>query len=116
LLAKSISRETFFEQITNFIFGQTKSSAIGRSKSGLLENALDNFMRNAEFPSYRSNSIPGNIFVDNVVSVDRQFFSGHVYNLETEDGFYFADGILCHNCRCTAIPAGVGERAAERGR
>jgi SPP1 gp7 family putative phage head morphogenesis protein len=116
LLAKSISRETFFEQITNFIFGQTKSSAIGRSKSGLLENAFDNFMCNTEFPGYRSSSFPGNIFIDNVVSVGHQFFSGHVYNLETENGFYFADGILCHNCRCTAIPAAVGERESERGR
>ena len=28
-------------------------------------------------------------------------FSGHVFNLETEDGFYCANTIIAHNCDCT---------------
>lgn len=27
-------------------------------------------------------------------------FSGHVYNLQTVDGWYIANGIIVHNCRC----------------
>jgi intein/homing endonuclease len=33
-----------------------------------------------------------------VVDIQRNFFAGHVYNLETEEGWYVADGILSHNC------------------
>ena len=29
-------------------------------------------------------------------------FSGHVYNLETGSGFYYADSVAVGNCRCTA--------------
>lgn len=34
-----------------------------------------------------------------VVDVHRDTFSGHVYNLSTESGWYFANGIVTHNCR-----------------
>ena len=43
----------------------------------------------------------GPVFIDNVVGVSRRYFSGHVYNLETEKGFYIAGGIVTHNCRST---------------
>ncbi len=39
--------------------------------------------------------------VDNVVM---RKFSGHVYNLETESGYYFANSIITHNCRCYLLP------------
>lgn len=37
-----------------------------------------------------------------VGQVRREKFSGHVYNLETATGWYGVDGLLLHNCRCTA--------------
>lgn len=37
---------------------------------------------------------------DTVVDVALRKFSGHVYNLETRDGFYVANGVIAHNCRC----------------
>lgn len=43
------------------------------------------------------------IGLDYIVSVDRDFFSGHVYNLETDDGYYVANGIITHNCRTVQI-------------
>ncbi len=30
-------------------------------------------------------------------------FSGHVYNLETVEGWYFANGIVTHNCECALL-------------
>jgi hypothetical protein len=39
-----------------------------------------------------------------VVKIDRRPFAGHVYNLQTKSGWYVADGIITHNCRCRAIP------------
>lgn len=31
-------------------------------------------------------------------------WEGHVYNLQTESGWYVTNGILTHNCRCTGAP------------
>lgn len=39
-----------------------------------------------------------------VIHVGKRNFSGHVYNLETEHGYYTANGIVVHNCRSTVIP------------
>lgn len=38
---------------------------------------------------------------DKIVS---EYFSGHVYNLETVSNWYVANGIVTHNCRCVAVP------------
>jgi len=46
----------------------------------------------------------GPVFFDDIVDVRRTKFSGHVYNLETQNGFYSAQGIITHNCRCTSVP------------
>jgi hypothetical protein len=35
-----------------------------------------------------------------VVSIKREFRSTHVYNLQTDKGWYVADRIICRNCRC----------------
>lgn len=41
------------------------------------------------------------IALDQIVCIRLRPFEGHVYNLETETGWYFAAGIIVHNCRCT---------------
>lgn len=46
--------------------------------------------------------LTGQIGLDYVVSIDRRVaFFDHVYNLETEGGWYIAGGIVTHNCRCS---------------
>lgn len=40
---------------------------------------------------------------DEIVKIDRVWFSGHVYNLETEGNWYVANGIITHNCRCSIL-------------
>jgi hypothetical protein len=39
-----------------------------------------------------------------IVEKSRRVFVGHVYNLETDAGWYIADGVVTHNCRCVASP------------
>jgi hypothetical protein len=39
-----------------------------------------------------------------LVSVGKRQFRGHVYNLQTERGWYVAQGIITHNCRMSLIP------------
>jgi len=43
-------------------------------------------------------------------------FGGYVMNLETEAGWYLANGIVVGNCRCTAEPVIPGEPAREENR
>lgn len=43
----------------------------------------------------------GLIEADRVVNVSLRRFSGHVFNLETEAGYYIANGVYTHNCRCS---------------
>jgi hypothetical protein len=45
------------------------------------------------------------ITTDKLVSADRKYMTTHVYNLDTEDGWYIANGIVSHNCRCVIVPA-----------
>ena len=42
--------------------------------------------------------------LDNIVEITRFPFSGHVYNLQTENNFYSANDIIVHNCRSTSVP------------
>jgi len=42
----------------------------------------------------------GLVAVDRIVHVEGRRFEGHVYNLETETGWYAAEGMITHNCRC----------------
>lgn len=44
--------------------------------------------------------LAGAVALDQVVRVRRFPFSGHVYNLETQAGWYLANNILARNCRC----------------
>ena len=54
----------------------------------------------AELGSQLLDGNAGLIEFDKIVSVRRYPFSGHVYNLETEEGWYAASGLIVHNCRC----------------
>jgi hypothetical protein len=72
-----------------------------------LDPNLDRFSLVSEFLRKGKNAAP--TFVQSVqavrvVSIERRRFSGHVYNLQTKDGYYSAEGIICHNCRCVSRP------------
>lgn len=55
-------------------------------------------------PGDEMEAFAGNVVADRVLNVFRRSWSGHVYNLETSVGWYVANGIITHNCRCTAMP------------
>jgi hypothetical protein len=48
--------------------------------------------------------LSGQIEFDEIVDLDRVDFSGHVYNLETREGWYDASSIVVSNCKCTTMP------------
>lgn len=45
-------------------------------------------------------TLTGKITLQKIVKIGNDYFSGHVYNLQTDSGLYVADGIITHNCRC----------------
>lgn len=44
--------------------------------------------------------IPFVIETDKIVRVERKFFHGYVFNLQTDLGWYISNDIITHNCRC----------------
>lgn len=44
--------------------------------------------------------LAGQISLVKIDDVSISKFSGHVYNLETINGYYFANSIITHNCKC----------------
>lgn len=80
------------------------------------EDSDDNLVRDAELARQLASGGAGAVTFDQVVSVTVEKFVGHVYNLETGGGWYVANGIITHNCRCSFIPANVGESRGEQTR
>jgi hypothetical protein len=57
-----------------------------------------------QFVSQLIHGFAGVVAVDEIVDVVKSQYSGHVYDLQTVDEWYFAGGIIVHNCRCFAVP------------
>lgn len=72
--------------------------------SGFLESAPEDGCSYAKVRRDFLGGYTGLIEADEIVSIDVASFHGDVYNLETEDGWYVANGIVTHNCRSTEIP------------
>ena len=72
--------------------------------AGLIESPSEDGPTDAESIRDAELALSGEIALDEVVDVDRYAFHGMVYNLETERGWYIANGIITHNCRCTIEP------------
>ena len=56
--------------------------------------------------------LAGEIQRDCVVELRRVGFRGHVFNLQTDVGWYKANGVIVHNCDCVAEPVidGIEDR------
>lgn len=93
---------------TSFIDGQ---SSININSDELLTgiNAsvikpIDNSSNiNIEHLSNLLAGFTGSMFFDEIISVEIKPFHGYVLNIETVDGWYTANGIITHNCRCTTV-------------
>lgn len=51
-------------------------------------------------PREREHTFPFAVRHQRIVKVNRGSFTGHVFNLQTEAGYYIADGVITSNCRC----------------
>ena len=88
-------------QSVNHIYRHDTASGINTSGVESTDNATDAY---AKLAGDLLAGSAGNVASDQIISVERVDFHGYVYNLETEKGWYVANGIITHNCRCLLIP------------
>lgn len=74
-----------------------------RRDASLEQAAEDATASDAERLGQSLNGSAVRVQLDQVVDVNVRAFRGHVFNLETVPGFYEANGIVVHNCRCTVL-------------
>ena len=80
----------------------------------LTEYPIDNLPAETMVLGELLNRLPGKVFLDHVVSIEVISSNCHVYNLQTESGYYFVNSIIpqdvemrngifaiAKNCRCT---------------
>jgi len=86
---------------------------VTQSDASLSEPASDRAPGDAKTAGELLDGLAGLIALDQVVKVERHDFSGHVYNLQTGGGWYTANTIVVHNCRCSlrAYIPGVTKRS-----
>jgi len=68
------------------------------------EDASDSAPADLKVPSEGELVLAGKVESDQLVMVNRRQFSGHVFNLQTNSGWYVANNIITHNCMCSASP------------
>ena len=83
------------------------SGVVSNDDAPLGESSSHGIAGDPELVSQLFDGLAGAVVLDPIVAVRRLPFSGHVYNLHTETGWYIASGILVHNCRCSIAPAGT---------
>lgn len=92
-----------FGQSNNSIAGGTPLSG-GSVQPPSAEEFADMVRVAAENGGGFLDSLPFPYKALRAVKKDIGVFVGHVYNLETDIGWYLADSLVTHNCRCNAEP------------
>ncbi len=75
-----------------------------RGVPGLTEPAHDDLGRDPETSADGIDRLAPHVRLVKLLDVRRLDFSGHVYNLQTATGWYFAAGLIVHNCECVLLP------------
>jgi SPP1 gp7 family putative phage head morphogenesis protein len=86
--------------------------------TGGLETRTKTSASNASGVADLLQRFPSEITLDQVVEIRNFAFRGHVYDLQTVEGWMVSSGIVASNCRCTTIAvfADVGRDFASRRR
>jgi hypothetical protein len=97
LLSNNSFIEPFIPKINDTFDINTLLTSIGlQAKS--FEFAGDNPIPASEMLPHGPDRSSFIVEPDKVVSIDIRMWSGHVYNLSTENAWYFANSIVTHNC------------------
>lgn len=105
-LNNSCNADSLIVKFKNFINAKIISRVPPSSADiGSMENISDDVFGNTELAGNILDGYSTQIKTDSIVAIDiiKKKFC-HVYNLETKNNWYVANGIITHNCRCMIIP------------
>ena len=89
--------------------GRCSEPVSARLDAAALERSVDDVLAGySDLFGYVSGCHSGGVELDYVSVVRHTWFNGHVYNLSTVGGWYFANGIIVHNCDCRVVPGWDG--------
>lgn len=85
--------------------------------ASIAQDALDYLVRNGQFTREAADRLAGLVAAAQVTNLSRRQYEGPVHNLSTSFGWYFADGIITHNCVCDVLPvlSGGDEASDDEG-
>jgi|GEM_PF-427378 hypothetical protein len=87
---------------TIFAFaGHTDQVCFGAIPQRNIEMVGKRTARNTQSFGQTQETFPFEVRATRIIKIERRQWSGHVYNLQTESGWFVADGIIVHNCRCS---------------
>lgn len=98
----------------NFSIGQDMPMSAFRLNASLAQEADNSRIFDAEVSRESAARLASLVHFDQVGKISKRDFSGQVYNLQTVTGWYIANGIITHNCRCTSIFRIKGEPPRQR--
>ena len=94
---------------------------IANRDSVLTEYSINDLPADTVIDGELLDRLSSKVFIDTIVSVDASVLSTHVYNLQTENGYYFVNSIvpqdveksngifaIAKNCRCTIAAKVIG--------
>ena len=98
---------------------------IANRDSVLTEYSINDLPADTVIDGELLDRLSSKVFIDTIVSVDVSVLSTHVYNLQTENGYYFVNSIvpqdaeksngifaIAKNCRCTIAAKVIGFKKA----
>lgn len=106
---RSSDQSPFFRSRSREPVNGRSASSSALNSSGF-ESPLDGGAGYSNRPGDSLLRESGLIEIDDIVSVERYFFEGHVYDLEEVSGLMIANGIIASNCKCTQVTVLVDEK------
>ena len=98
------SREVFWHGVTNAVSTPNTCDIDADS----LEMFAKDIGVASEFSGDAGERLPSGIQLCRVIEKSVSVSTCHVYNLTTSSSWYFANGIITHNCDCIAVPGRGG--------
>jgi hypothetical protein len=75
-------------------------TAVAERDASLFQAVSEISARRSQPTGQRENALSRFVRVTRIIKVDQRRWTGHVFNLQTSSGWYIANGIVTHNCRC----------------
>lgn len=96
-----VELDSIVEPDRSLSLGTEQSSLAGRSELDASdpESLVQAGLADADGGRQLLNALAGSVATDDIVKIERRHFAGHVFNLQTESGWYTAGSIVVHNCR-----------------